>query len=280
MRRITAYGVCLDDEGRVLLARTGGGRWSVPGAVVGHGEDPRRTVADAFSALAGVRVRVGRVRDIVTDIVSCADGVRHDDQLVFDVDTDDGVTGDGVRWASPTDLDRLPLTRRGARLLGRDDGDETDQWVQAGAPYRRQRFAVYALATDPDGQVLLARISDGYPSAGRWHLPGGGTDAGESAAIALMRELYEETGQTGDIESVLDVASLHETGAMGPEGHPIDFHGVAVIYRVRVDQPTQPQVLDPGGSTIDAEWFTPYDAMDLMLTDTARAALLRALTAL
>jgi ADP-ribose pyrophosphatase YjhB (NUDIX family) len=93
----------------------------------------------------------------------------------------------------------------------------------------------------------------------------------------LLRELTEETGQTGRVESVLDVNSHHHPDALGPEGRPIDFHSVAVIYRVRSDKPTRAKVLDPGGSTAEAGWFAPYEALALPLTTVARAALLRAL---
>ena len=78
---------------------------------------------------------------------------------------------------------------------------------------------------------------------------------------------------------MLDVASLYEVGALGPEGVPIDFHGVSAMYRVRVDKPTQPRVVDPGGSTAEAAWFAPHEALTLALTATAKAALLRALAA-
>jgi hypothetical protein len=48
---------------------------------------------------------------------------------------------------------------------------------------------------------------------------------------------------------------------------------------VRVDKPTKPTVIDPGGSTIEAGWFAPHEALALALTNTARAALMRALAA-
>ena len=178
MRRISAYGLCLDDEGRVLLARTADGRWTVPGGVVGHGEDPRLTVREAFAKQAGVRVTIDGARDVRTDIAAEGDAaVRQDEQLVFDVHTDDAVWRDEVRWATPRDLDVLVLTPVAALLLGRAEQlTERAAWEgPARVPGRRQRFAAYALATDPKGNVLLALISHGYPGAGLWHLPGGGT---------------------------------------------------------------------------------------------------------
>ena len=38
---------------------------------------------------------------------------------------------------------------------------------------RRRRLGAYGLATGERG-VLLVRVADGYPGAGRWTLPGGG----------------------------------------------------------------------------------------------------------
>ena len=103
--------------------------------------------------------------------------------------------------------------------------------------HRAQRFAAYAVATDPAGRVLLTRISDGYPGAGCWHLPGGGTDYGEQPGAALIRELVEETGQAGRLVELLGVASHRDAASLGPEGYPIDWHGVRAFYRVVVDQP-------------------------------------------
>jgi 8-oxo-dGTP pyrophosphatase MutT (NUDIX family) len=38
------------------------------------------------------------------------------------------------------------------------------------------------VATDRRERVLLTRVAPNYPGAGRWHLPGGGTDYGEQPA--------------------------------------------------------------------------------------------------
>ncbi|MGK5523326.1 NUDIX hydrolase, partial [Micromonospora sp. URMC 107] len=81
---------------------------------------------------------------------------------------------------------------------------------------------------------LLTRVSDGYPGAGCWHLPGGGTDYGEQPGAALIRELVEETGQNGRLVELLGVASHRDAASLGPEGYPIDWHGVRAFYRVVV----------------------------------------------
>jgi 8-oxo-dGTP diphosphatase len=137
-------------------------------------------------------------------------------------------------------------------------------------PARHQRFAAYGLVTDGDGRVLLTLIADGYPGAGLWHLPGGGTDFGEEYADGLLREVVEETDQRVRITSLLAVSHRHQPAARGPEGVPIDWHGVRVIYAAVADTPTQPRVTEIQGSTAVAAWFTPHEAFALGLTEIAR----------
>jgi ADP-ribose pyrophosphatase YjhB (NUDIX family) len=122
--------------------------------------------------------------------------------------------------------------------------------------HRAQRFAAYAIATDPTERLLLTRIAPGYPGAGCWHLPGGGTDYGEQPGAALIRELLEETGQRGRLLELLGVASHRDAASLGPEGYPIDWHGVRAFYRVEVAAPTPVIVGDVGGSTSEARWVT------------------------
>lgn len=50
--------------------------------------------------------------------------------------------------------------------------------------------AVAAIVRDPDGRILLQKRADN----GAWGLPGGAIDPGEPPAVALVREVYEETG--------------------------------------------------------------------------------------
>jgi len=59
---------------------------------------------------------------------------------------------------------------------------------------RRQRVAAYGVCIDASGRVLLARAALSLTIAGRWFLPGGGLDHGESPVAGLEREFEEETG--------------------------------------------------------------------------------------
>ena len=53
---------------------------------------------------------------------------------------------------------------------------------------------VVAAAVVRDGRLLAARRTTPAAAAGRWELPGGKVDAGESAEHALVREIGEELG--------------------------------------------------------------------------------------
>lgn len=71
----------------------------------------------------------------------------------------------------------------------------------AGAPALRIREAVRALVVDPADRVLLVRFE--FPERRVWAAPGGGIEAGETAEVALRREMREELGLEvgGDIGS-------------------------------------------------------------------------------
>jgi ADP-ribose pyrophosphatase YjhB (NUDIX family) len=301
LRRIAAYGICADESERVLLVRASvdsgtPGVWSLPGGAVDHGEHPFDTVVRETAAETGLSVGVERLVDVLADLRALPErGVAiHTDRLIYAVKLRGGTVRDRV--GQPTDLARFvaradlsaytlrPFTAAALGLLP----DRTDLPPEEPAPAalpsfhavpgpdglpRAQRFAAYAVASDPRGRLLLTRISDGYPGGGHWHLPGGGTDYGEQPGDALIRELAEETGQRGRLVRLLGVASHRDAASLGPEGYPIDWHGVRAFYRVMVDRPTRPRVHDLGGSTCAARWFRHDELSDLPVTEVTREAL-------
>ncbi|ROT34433.1 NUDIX hydrolase [Micromonospora sp. HM5-17] len=289
IRRIAAYAICTDSTGRVLLVRASSrsgtpGVWSLPGGAVDHGEDPNHTVVRETAAETGLSVSVIGLHDVLADMRSLPHrGVTiHTDRLLYRVSVRGGTLSDRVgqptdlaRWHTLDEARKLPLRPFTARALGLpsvpldlrpEEAPEFPSFHAVPGPdglHRAQRFAAYAVATDPDGRVLLTRIADGYPGAGCWHLPGGGTDYGEQPGAALIRELVEETGQRGRLVELIGVASHRDAASLGPEGYPIDWHGVRAFYRVVVDRPVRPVVRDVGGSTAEARWFRPEELEEL-----------------
>ena len=299
LRKIAAYGLCFDASGRALLVRASTrsgtpGAWSLPGGAVDHGENPLHTVVRETAAETGLSVAVVGLCDVIADMRALpARGiVLHTDRLLYEVSVRGGSLRDRIgqptdlaRWLSTDEAAALPLRPFTASALGLppapvdlrpDEPPEVPSFYAVPGSdglHRAQRFAAYAVATDPAGRVLLTRVADGYPGGGCWHLPGGGTDYGEQPGIALLRELEEETGQHGELVELLGVASHRDAASLGPEGYPIDWHGVRAFYRVHVARPTPPLVLDAGGSTDDARWFGADELDGLVCTEVTVEAL-------
>jgi 8-oxo-dGTP diphosphatase len=78
-----------------------------------------------------------------------------------------------------------------------------------------------------DGRVLLARRGK-EPLYGRWTVPGGTVELGETLEEAVVREMEEETGLRVEPVEVLTVFDRIER-----EGERVTYHYVIVDYRCR-----------------------------------------------
>ncbi|GAA4122620.1 hypothetical protein GCM10022215_28590 [Nocardioides fonticola] len=263
-QRLAAYVVVVRDH-QVLLCRLSERvadteLWTLPGGGVEHGEHPRDAVVREVYEETGLQVSVGetaRVHSVHQQNFE-RDGLwdYHSVRLVYDghVAADapaprvvevDGTTAE-ARWISLTDVvaGRVPLVP-----LAREE-------LRAYEPVQVQRLTASALAvrgTGEDAEVLLTRISALGAHPGRWTLPGGGVDHGETPAATVARELAEETGLTGEVGALVTVADTHFHGT-APSGRHEDYHAVQLVFAVRLPDDAVPEVVEQGGTTDAAAW--------------------------
>jgi 8-oxo-dGTP diphosphatase len=134
----------------------------------------------------------------------------------------------------------------------------------AGEAMRHQRVAAYAVVTSSRG-LLMTQFSEQTGAPGQWGLPGGGLEAYETPDRAVLREVWEESGQVIEATELALVASSRWVG-LAPSGQLEDYHAVRVIYRAFCPEPTEPVVHDVGGTTASAAWLRPPDLDRLALT--------------
>ncbi len=195
-----------------------------------------------------------------------AAGLRHVTSVV--PDGDGSAVLDELGWDAPLGpLGRVadPVLRRFARRLLDARGAVLEERTGrlAAAP------GVVGAAIVRDGRLLVACRAHPPELAGRWELPGGGVEPGESDAVALRRECREELGA--------DVGIGGRVGTDLPIGAP----GRERVLRIHAAR------LDPGSPEPAARehrelrWAGPEELAGLGWLDADRAVVaeLRALLA-
>jgi 8-oxo-dGTP pyrophosphatase MutT (NUDIX family) len=218
--------------------------------VLGHGDDPT-----AMLAAHGWEVR--RARDVTSDTVG-----RHVLTMSFIVEP--ALVGEPALVVEPHAGASPEL---GAPLRRDEDLVITEGEV----PQLHQRVAAYAFVTSSRG-VLMTQFSDLTNAQGRWGLPGGGVEADEAPDRAVVREVWEESGQLIEVGELALVQTGHWIGR-APTGRLEDFHAIRLVYRGSCPDPTEPVVHDVGGTTAAAAWVPPTDLDRLYLTSGWRSLL-------
>ncbi|MFJ6072535.1 (deoxy)nucleoside triphosphate pyrophosphohydrolase [Streptomyces sp. NPDC093065] len=111
-----------------------------------------------------------------------------------------------------------------------------------------ERIVVGAALVD-DGRLLAARRSAPAELAGRWELPGGKVEAGETPEAALVRELREELGVTAGV------------GERVPGQWPLRAPFVLQVWTARLlPGSAAPEPLQDHD---DLRWLTPAQVWDV-----------------
>ena len=123
------------------------------------------------------------------------------------------------------------------------------------------RVGVGAFVFDAQGRVLLVERGQ-PPAAGRWTVPGGKLERGETLAQAVAREVREETGLVVEVGPLACVA----------ESIGDDFHYVILDYLARVIG----GALAAGSDVTAARFVADAELVALPLTDGLEPLIARA----
>jgi 8-oxo-dGTP diphosphatase len=96
---------------------------------------------------------------------------------------------------------------------------------------RRPVIGVVAAARTADGRLLLIRRGD----SGKWALPGGTLEWGETLRSAITREVFEETG--AQVIELGQLLASYSDPARDPR-----FHAVTVVVAASVTEPDRSKV--------------------------------------
>jgi 8-oxo-dGTP diphosphatase len=107
---------------------------------------------------------------------------------------------------------------------------------------------------DPRGILLTRFALAGHPDHGRWTLPGGRIEWGETPEEAARREFHEETGLEATLGGLAGVFTLWLSAEESVRREPgqfvgIIFYGDATSGELRTD-------FDPDNTTDAARWFS------------------------
>ncbi|WP_157414169.1 NUDIX hydrolase [Agromyces allii] len=111
------------------------------------------------------------------------------------------------------------------------------------------RIAAYAVIIR-DGEILLSHWNEHGRSG--WTLPGGGIEGEEHPAVAVVREVREETGHDAAIDRLLGIDTMIVPASKRLRGSA-PLYGMRVVYRAHITGGTLRNEI--GGSSDEARWF-------------------------
>ncbi|MEV2274677.1 NUDIX domain-containing protein [Nocardiopsis sp. NPDC049922] len=111
---------------------------------------------------------------------------------------------------------------------------------------------VTAVVLGDDDDVLLHQ----RPDDGRWCTPGGILEPGEQPAVTAVREVWEETGLTVEVERLTSVVA--QEPYTYPNGDVVQMLDIAFRCRYVSGEPDV-----SGDETLDVRWF-PVDGLPEM----------------
>lgn len=118
-----------------------------------------------------------------------------------------------------------------------------------------------------DGRVLLVRRA-GPPLQGRWSIPGGILEVGETLIEGVRRELAEETGIDVRVRTLVEVFERIDRDASGR----LQYHFVVMDYLCEAARGTA----RAGSDVTEVAWAAPGELEKYALTEIASRVILKA----
>ena len=126
-----------------------------------------------------------------------------------------------------------------------------------------QPFAVVGAFIVRDGKILLIKENH-YPDVGKWNLPAGKLDLGESPADGSIREAFEESGLVFTPRAILGIHSVSRQD-LEEELHPL-----RIVYMGDATGEVSLENGDPEDGVeeiTDYRWLTPEEILAMNNSD-------------
>ncbi|MBN1358758.1 NUDIX hydrolase [Candidatus Bathyarchaeota archaeon] len=114
-----------------------------------------------------------------------------------------------------------------------------------------------------EGDSILLEKRKNSPSKGKWSIPGGLVDLGETVEEAVIREVKEETGLEVYDPRLVDVVSYISSGEKGA----VMYHYVIIDYLV-TSKGGKPKA---ASDAEDLKWVSFYEVEEYDLTESFRS---------
>lgn len=101
------------------------------------------------------------------------------------------------------------------------------------------RHVVVHSLVEKDNKLLLVKRADYLLEGGKWALPGGFLDRGETAAKAALRELEEETGWQGEVVSLFRINSNPNRPREDRQNMALEFIVKPIAQTKTIDKETE-----------------------------------------
>ncbi len=125
-------------------------------------------------------------------------------------------------------------------------------------PYPKMPIAgVGAVIIEKDRILLEKRKNE--PGQGKWSIPGGKVELGESTEAAVVREVKEETGLDVDHPRLIDVVS----NVICDEAGKVKYHFVIIDYFVKI----RGGRLHASSDAAELRWVGLFEVDNYNLTD-------------